>query len=91
MPKTITQREVETLEWWTCREVGNLLRFDASTVRRWCESGKIEAAQMPGGTWRIHESVVKQIQKDGLPEKRRIETAKVPAGFENVTDYFPGE
>lgn len=80
--------DVGTLEWWTVRELANLLRYDASTIRRWCETGRIVANRMPGGTWRIHKSVVEKLQAGGLPEKRRIETAGVPVEFAAAHDYF---
>jgi excisionase family DNA binding protein len=79
------------VEWWTVREVANLLRYDASTIRRWCETGKIRAAKMPGGTWRIHESIVSKLQAGGLPEQRRQETARVDPVWESGTDHFAEE
>jgi excisionase family DNA binding protein len=87
----LSTKDVATLEWWTVRELANLLRFDASTIRRWCENKRIDAAQLPGGTWRIHKSVVEKLQVDGMPEKRRIRTAGVPEEFAAARDYFDDE
>ncbi len=82
------QPDISSLEWWTVRELANLLRYDASTIRRWCETKKIDAALLPGGTWRIHKSTVDKLQAGGLPEKRRQETARVAPEWESATDYF---
>lgn len=75
-------------EWWMPRELANLLRYHVTTVLRWCESEKIIANKMPGGTWRIHRSVVEEIQAGGLPEKRRLQQAKVDPIWEASHDYF---
>lgn len=89
MDGTATNKpDVSNLQWWTVREVANLLRYDPSTIRRWCETRKIAASLLPGGTWRIHKSVIDKLQADGLPEQRRQETAKVPTEFEEAHDYF---
>ena len=80
--------DVGTLEWWTVREVANLLRHDHSTVQRWCITGKLQAVKLPGGQWRIHKDVVAEIQKSGLPEKRRVETATVDPEWECQKDHF---
>lgn len=87
----MSEIDIQNLKWWTVREVANLLRYDTSTIRRWCETKKIEAARMPGGTWRIHELAVNKLQAGGLPEKRRIETAPLVPALANATDYFPDE
>lgn len=89
--KSLTTSEVATLEWWTVREVANLLRYDASTVRRWCETGKIDAGRMPGGTWRIHKSAVEKMQAGGLPEKRQRDARHVATEFDTARDYFDEE
>lgn len=78
--------DVQTLEWWTCREVGNRYRVDESTVRRWCETGKVPAAKTPGGQWRIHVDAVNAIGAKGLPERPRPQPA-LPV-WQGVTDYF---
>jgi excisionase family DNA binding protein len=78
---------VSNLEWWTCREVGNRLGYDGSTIRRWCESGKIQAAKMPGGTWRIHASVVDSIGRTGVPDRQPL-GREAPAEFRDAPDHF---
>jgi excisionase family DNA binding protein len=79
---------LQQVEWWTPREVANLLRYDVSTIVRWCQAKKIDAAQMPGGTWRINKAVVEKIQQSGLPEERRRQTSKASPEWEACNDYF---
>ncbi len=86
MATTTRQLDVSTLEWWTPREVGNKHGYDDSTIRRWCETGKIKAAKMPGGTWRIHVSVVESLGSAGLPRPTR--RGQMPAEFADATNYF---
>lgn len=86
MSKAKSGEAPDSLTWWTPFEVANLLRYHISTILRWCQTEKIRAAKLPGGTWRIHESAVNQLQACGLPEQRRQETAKVDPVWENVPD-----
>lgn len=79
--------DISTLEFWTPREVANLLRCDPSTVTRWCTSGKIDAAQLPGGTWRIHKSVVDSIKAKGMPQVHQKSVEPGPE-WESANDYF---
>lgn len=84
---SINQPDVSTLQWWTTREVGNRYGYDDSTVRRWCESGKIKAVKMPSGTWRIHSSVVDSLGAAGLPPQERV-GRHAPAEFQDAPDNF---
>lgn len=40
-------------EYLTTAEVARRFRVSQQQVRRWCESGRIQAERTPGGTWRI--------------------------------------
>lgn len=44
----------------TPREVADVLRVDAQTVRRWVAAGRCGAVRIPGG-WRIRESAVRDM------------------------------
>lgn len=46
------------------QRVGYLARklgYHPRTVRRWCESGRIVATQMPSGRWRIEVAEVERL------------------------------
>lgn len=58
---------ISTLEFWTIREVANLLRVDGSTVRRWCEAGRIKAQKI-GNAWRVHSTVVDEVRRNGVAD-----------------------
>lgn len=58
---------ISTLEFWTIREIANLLRVDGSTVRRWCETGRIKAQKF-GNAWRVHSSVVDEARRNGIAD-----------------------
>jgi excisionase family DNA binding protein len=83
--KELTEAEIRELTWWTVRELANRLRVDASTVRRWCESETIKAGKY-GGQWRIHRTVVAELEAKGKPELPPTEPAD-PA-WKAARDYY---
>jgi len=38
--------------------VGQALAVSADTVRRWARQGRVDAIQLPGGTWIFHRDVI---------------------------------
>ena len=42
--------------YWTTQELAERLRVNESTVRRWCQSGKLQAYQLRG-VWLIPDDV----------------------------------
>ena len=46
-------RPVASQSYYKTAEVAAAFQVSDRMVRRWCEQGKIEATQTPGGTWRI--------------------------------------
>lgn len=54
-------KEVE--KGYSVIEAADALGMKVSTVRRWCQSGKVKAHQIPGSRrWLILESEIKRLQ-----------------------------
>ena len=45
-------------QYLTPAEVSKALAVSADTIRRWARQGRIDAVQLPGGTWIIHRDVI---------------------------------
>lgn len=44
-------------------KVAEILDVNLSTVYLWISTGKLEAIKLPGGTLRIHRSVIEELQQ----------------------------
>lgn len=53
------------VSYLTTLEVADILRVAPSTVRRWAESGDIEAVKLPGGQYRFAQAVVDALLAPG--------------------------
>ena len=62
-----------TKEWYTPRELGEILTKSEYTVReRWCNEGRIECEKDPdSGKWRIPHREVERLRNGGALSSRR--------------------
>jgi len=53
--------------FYSTGEAAQLLQTSQDTIRRLCDSGAIRAELTPGGQWRLPQSEVTRLKKEGLP------------------------
>lgn len=58
-------------EWFTPKEVADLLGKQPYTVREWCRFGRLKAQKLQGGRgnegeWRIHRDELSRYHREGL-------------------------
>lgn len=70
-------------EYLTTAEVARRFRVSQQQVRRWCESGRIQADRTPGGTWRIPA-----VQFQGKPTFVAFERKRKPKDWAGLAGVW---
>ena len=65
--RTVEVMETQNSLFYSTGEAAQLLQTSQDTIRRLCESGAIRAELTPGGQWRLPQSEVTRLKKEGLP------------------------
>lgn len=60
----LTPADIQTLDWWTVRELANRWRCSADTVTRRIHDGTLKARKGMGG-WRVHRTAIEAFERSG--------------------------
>jgi excisionase family DNA binding protein len=70
MSEALTQRDLQTLEWLTVRELAERWKVTPDTIRRWCADGELKG-MMIGSSLRIHRSEIEHHEASGIRVKAK--------------------